>query len=582
MMRGVLEAPPLYSNVKSWRSVLWTRSTLANSLVLTAIVGLAYFIHSGQMGIYEDDYVYIASPLDFTFQQLVDHIRWALTTLPQGRPLGWALPQTLTFFGWRAAGFQGVYALAFVVMAVNAILFYLLLLRLTTIPYALFGALGFILFPADTTHSFLMHAFGLHTGLVFLLIGSHLVLSRQWFLGYLAAGAALFIYESTFLPFLALPLVLVPWDRRWVGGVIRHLAICLAILAVDFFLRRYVGEMRVMQELSSPTNVLFETLSGMAMGPVVSGLAYFYRFVTPWFRPNLEIAFVSGIAFIILLWTFLRAPFQAQPPIARTIQLPGMTIQFGKRIADLFGQVPLQYLAAGIVMVIFSYGLGFTHFPPISYAGRLTSVHVAAAVGSGFVVGWICTAVYYLAQKSKRQYIVVGLLAFYFASLVGFGVLVQKDFAAAWSNQKALWSAIVRLVPDLQEDTVILVVEDGLPQTFFIDSMTEWTAPNILPQALQFPADWKRVPRVFFTQGDWTDAIKFKNEEWHLKLDQWVPEDLQDYRFTPSKFVLLQVRDGTLARIEGPLNVAGKPFEFKPLGTPVRLPHRPLYRLLME
>src|SRR5207302_4136088 len=94
------------------------------------------------------------------------------TSLPQGRPLGFFLPDLLSFIGDKLGGLPAIYLIGFLVVTLNTFLCYRLLrVRVPPAP-AVVGAAVFCLFPADTTKILLTHDFQLQPSLTFALLAA--------------------------------------------------------------------------------------------------------------------------------------------------------------------------------------------------------------------------------------------------------------------------------------------------------------------------------------------------------------------------------------------------------------------------
>jgi hypothetical protein len=163
----------------------------------------------------------------------------------------------------------------------------------------------------------------------------------------------------------------------------------------------------------------------------------------------------------------------------------------------------LRRLLAGLALTGLAYPLTFT-IRAYAISGRDSRVHLAAAFGAALVFGcaWQLVAGAVRRPNVRRAFraAVSGLLAL----LVGFGIVVQKDYARAWELQQRFWTSLLEVVPDLEEGTVALVDPAGLADTRYIDANT-WNLPVILPLLFEFPADWSRVPAVHRLIPDWRE-----------------------------------------------------------------------------
>ena len=115
----------------------------------------------------------------------------------------------------------------------------------------------FGLFPAITTHIFLMHAVGEeYTSLMFLLIACHCYLGGRKILAHLFSLACLLTYETPYAVFLVAPLLLRPWDKKLLKEMVMHAASWLGILLAVVAIRAMVGEGRVAGVASNAGGIL--------------------------------------------------------------------------------------------------------------------------------------------------------------------------------------------------------------------------------------------------------------------------------------------------------------------------------------
>lgn len=171
-----------------------------------ALVWLAQFHHFRDFGLYEDDYWFISEAMGKGPDYLASRFVTAFTTLPQGRPFGFFLPDLLSFVGDKLGGLAGIYLVGFAVVSLNTCLCYTLLRTRVPLAPAAVGAAVFCLFPADTTRILLTHDFQLQPSLTFALLSALAYTAGKRPLAYVVGAGSLLAYESGFLALLALPL----------------------------------------------------------------------------------------------------------------------------------------------------------------------------------------------------------------------------------------------------------------------------------------------------------------------------------------------------------------------------------------
>ena len=170
--------------------------------LLFLVIWIAHFSLSYSFGLYEDDYSHISPWMTSEPSILMSILAVNFTVWPQGRPLHFSFPKLFGYLGFQAAGLQGIYVIAAIILTLNAFLFYLLLKRVGSDTFALLGGLAFCLFPADTTRAFLTHAIGYQPSFTFLLIALHLYFSDLRKVSYVVILGALLTFEAGLAAFL--------------------------------------------------------------------------------------------------------------------------------------------------------------------------------------------------------------------------------------------------------------------------------------------------------------------------------------------------------------------------------------------
>jgi hypothetical protein len=537
-------------------SPLGGRGVLA--FVLCAVLAwLAQFHHFRDFGLYEDDYWFVAQAMGKDPSYLADRLRTAITVLPQGRPLGFFLPDLLSFVGDKVGGLSAIYLLGFLIVSLNTYLCFRLLCTRVPLAPAAVGAAVFCLFPADTTKILLTHDFQLQPSLTFALLAAlAYVAGRRWW-AYVIGAGALLSYESGYLALFALPLFADCWDRRMPRRLVVHAALLSAVMGVVVLARFAAGEDRATSSAGSVTAILPPLLGSLVLGPVRAVAAMLYgplKAIPTW---DLETAVVSVIAlaaFAGLLWaTMRRAPAVA----------PGLG-------------APLRVAVAGAAMLILGYGLAFTHFPPNAVVGRGTSVHLGATLGMAVLAAAVA---WWLLSLQPR--LAMAVLATYLALAVGYYVTIERDFSHSWQIQRAFWQQVAGCCSDLQDSTVLLyeLSPADEPTTFIFTN--SWADPLILNQTYAFPRTWSNPPRLF-SLTQWLDRVEPEGD--HLRW--WVPGASWDehWEVLPQGNVILLRRaaDGTLIRVTGTVDTPGQPLQLKPVGPAQSFPPAQLYEYLLN
>ncbi len=546
-----------------------------------ALLGLILFIarywHSPRMGFYEDDYTLVTRAMASSWPEVRDFI-WSLLSGfgGQGRPLQHTMVYLLSWLAGRLGGLPQAYWIGWGILTLNAILAFALFRRLFSPAAALAGGLAFALFGADTTQAFLYHSFGLQQSLTYLLIALHLYLSDRRVLSYVVILGSLLSYETAYPVFLAAPLL--AWKRgmslrRELG---RHAAVLATLFLVTLAVRFVTGEQRVAG--LGFQDVLTVPLLHMLEGPLVSLGTFIYRPLQTLQALDGEMA----VVLLVSLASFSTAFLLMRSPDAPTVHELLDALQ--NRSAARLGEATRRWarlFGAGTLMVVLAYPLTFT-IRAYAISGRDTRVHFAAVVGAAIVCACVAELALGLARTPMKRRVLSGILAVYFALMVGFGFVVQRSYVRAWELQRTFWAEVVRLCPDLTPGTVILVEPTGIEDPRFIYA-NQWNLPRVLDQIIAFPSGWDAPPRVYRLAPDW--QANLVQADGSIRLDAATvvaPPSL--YGSAESREVIfLESGGGSLRRIGHELVVNGTPVPIRglPQGQPPAFTSGFLYALLV-
>lgn len=525
------------------------RSFLLGSAFILLIFWASRHLLHGSFGFYEDDYTLVVRSMEATWAETGQFVVGRFVdTGGQGRPLQHSLIFALGRLTGSLGGLAPAYWLAFIIVGANAVLYFVLLRKVARPGFALLGGLSYALFSADTTQTFLYHAFGLQPSLTFLLFASLAYLSGRRLLGYIVILGALLSYETSYLVFAGIPLLERRWSRAWLRRLGRHVAVVLTILVVSIMVRAAAGEGRV-SELDFP-DVVTVPITHMIQGPPVAIGSYLLRPFQAIQGMNVVIALVVLAAFGVFWAISRRMPVPHYGKLRDWIPeaCVRLGLAFGNRNEPVEADYPLsarllQLLVAGLVMLALAYPLTFT-VRPYAISGRDTRVHLSAAVGAPLL--W--TSAWYLLLSSVGSRRALSALRTGLAGLmaltVGFGVLVQQDYARAWSLQRRLWSSLAAEVRDFDDGLRIFVDPEGLIDTRYIDANT-WSLPLVFQYVFGFPAQWEQPPRVYRLLPEWEERSLSNPTEIKALAYTW------EYVVSPwSRTMVLETSDG---RVQGRL-----------------------------
>jgi hypothetical protein len=139
---------------------------------------------------------------------------------------------------------------------------------------------------------------------------------------------------------------------------------------------------------------------------------------------------------------------------------------------------------------------------------------------------------------------------------------VQNDYATAWRLQQEFWTALLPLIPDVDDGTSIVVDPAGLHDTRQIGA-NYWNLPRVLGHLFKFPGSWEAVPRVYRLVDGWQNRIL--TDDGNVRLDAATTvAPPSSYRVVdPAKVIFIGHQQGELTRFAG---------AFPPNDGPVELP----------
>lgn len=558
------------------------KNVLFALIFLALTIWVAHFLHFLHFGLYEDDYALISGV--WRTPDLLDGMKAAITGWPEGRPLGFLLLELFSFIGELAGGLHFIYVMGYLVITVNAFLFYLLLRRVSTETLAITGALTLSLFPADTTHSFLTHSLCLQVSVTFLLTASLLYVSGKRVLPYIMIAGSLLTYESPYMVFLAIPLLRVKWDKALVKELFRHVAILAGIVLVAVVIRSIVGEVGVGKMRADIPGVLAKIVSALVIGPVVSMTQFINAPIRAVLNWNNVLTVVSSASTLIFAWMLYRSGTVLSENHGIEVPVDQKQVSGRQNAAPYNGsQMRMwQLYLVSTLMLALAYVLSFTHYPPMASYGRATSVHLSSAIGGSLLFALVCTQIIEIAGKFRLRILAIILISLYLSLIMAYRLLIQDDFVRAWQNQRSFWANVLDVAPDMGENTLIFIVNTNLPQTNYILS-NSWADPIVPAQLFNFPAQWENPPRLFVGNRTWFKAMirEGNHFKWMVPVATWDAH----WEIIPDRnVILLEMVNGRLIRRFGSINIDGLDFNLKDLPSGAKLSYEkgPLFDYLIK
>ncbi len=364
----------------------------------------------------------------------------------------------------------GYYFVLWGLYALTALIIYLIVGRLP-LPYrhefGLVTALLFLVYPANYTHMWAIMV-GVYVSLFLTLLYAYLLLrfaqEGRWLLLALALVCLLFslgIYEAQLGVAALWALVLAVGFRR-APNKIRLFLLSPLVIMVLFALWRTVG--------FQSTGIDDKYLSAMVITPqvLISRLLLGYKIMLGWgwtawleesiARPGAaKIAVVLICAVVALIWLVVRRfsiHYQRRGEDRKPWEAPQDAIST-YLLVSLLG---LLLLGAGYAPVMFVF------LPSLSGIGSRFNLY--ATIGSSLFIASLLMVGSLLLARYRTQVVYLFLAAAipFLAIGVATQASVQYHNRAAWQEQKALWSRLFQVAPNLKDDTFVLFVLPGLEE----------------------------------------------------------------------------------------------------------------------
>jgi hypothetical protein len=549
-------------------------STVRRGLIALILLGLVCLIgnyfYAGFFGIYEDDYFYTIPAFQWSWSECWAHVRHDLLAWPQGRPIGYAANDLITWLSARGSSLELGYALGAALLVTNTVLCY----RLAATWFAPLGAFAaaavYCLNPADTAKVILMHRSFLLLGSTFLLSALLAYRCGRFRLAYVAAALSLLTYESFFFPFLAAPLLLRSGGEFSWRRLLRHGAICAVLVAAVILVRRSQGDTRVTETMGALGAVAHQMSQAVVLGPWTCLQMLVLR--------PLDALRSSGFGQWCVMGLLVLATVALFP--GRDVDSPQETPRERLRALLCLGAGCLLLLALGYVAAIHP-----GNYPPVVTIGRLSGFNAPSALALGLLVGALVTA---LAGALPRPRVVAAVTGLLLGALVSFGLEIQRvDYVRNWQQQRGFWDALLADSGEWEPGAVVLVQiegDAGRPCTPGFPPFWMVNYPPLLAERLVVspaaPAGGSSLPpHVFgFHLGTKLADIPAGRQ---LRTPPWSDASLWPF-LREGHFLYYNYLDGHLARKTAPFTLDGHVLTPKPLpATPLPpLPKTHLYQIL--
>ncbi len=555
-----------------------TETYLPTAYVIAGVALLIWvfrYWHCADFGLYEDDYLRIPPAMQFDAADWWRHFKGMFQLRnTQGRPFHEIFLYASGTIAGHWGGLTLMYIIGYLIVTANAVLFYLLLkrLQLGALP-ALIGVMAFALFPADVVSQvYLTLSHGGQPSILFLLLAAHVYLSGRRWLSLPLVIVPLFGYETVFPLAAAIPLLGRRWDRRLLREFLLYGCALSGLLVASAVLRTSLGA--VVRDTPSLREALTWPFQQMALGPITS-LGAFYTVSHNAFR-QLDRDWLWLL--IPLLLSLLLLLDWIEIPAARLARHYDSVAdrKARNRIAREYVKQMLRTARTGAILLVLAYPLAFT-VPAIVVHGRATRVHMPAVIGASILFACVASLLVFLARIYRGRYLAVAVIVVLLVGMAAVALRVQDDYRASWAYQRGLWHDLVRLCPDVTEDTLILVPMSDLRDTGEIRSWGWYTA-EMLEDMFKFPRDWKPGPAAYMLYWNWRFRVERQgNLTDGIDRMGWNRQDPAD-----PQFILLEAEEDGLRRRTGALKVGDLEFQLKEPGNVETMPYerRFLYYLM--
>ncbi len=445
------------------------QSTSQEFVIVLILLGVsawcAHYWKFQSYGLYEDDFHFA---FDGWYRYGWDFITQYLYEWPEGRPLGWITLLTLLNISGFFGKLPAAYLLGYLIFLSNSILFYYLMKRLcASHALAFLGALGFILFPADTTQMFLTHSLKLQISLTYTLIAFQLFLLEKKTPAYIFAFLILINYETPFaitflFPFFRSKL---RWKEIW-----NHILILIMIMLVYFLIRYFfMMDLRtdeLVSDFSKPVeNIIFSLFNG----PFISLLSFIRGpiFAVRHWKPILFWVFAAAVGSFLGLSFIFQSKFtfsgkrDVRVDIHHALLKASGRILIPREVLDV-----LLILLRALLMLVFAYFFSFTR-PALAVAGKVTSSHLGATIPASIIFASLVWLILYYAKRFQVYWIGMLLFSIWMGGLFSYRWLIMEDYQKSWLYQRWYYTQVFDLSPDLSEaDWLIVMPVDAYQETF--------------------------------------------------------------------------------------------------------------------
>ena len=414
------------------------RAEYPNLLFLLALEWVVHFWHCAQFGIYEDDWFFNAGPYVWGAGTWFDLMQRQMASFVFGRPVEILLLYTDGYVGAALDSFEVLYVIAYLYWALATVLLYFVLRNRYSPAFSLLAATLFVLSPLTSVRQFLNTAYKMAPAYVLVFAGMWLYFRRRARWSYVLAGLSLFTYEWLFLLFFGAPLL--DRDSPLISRrTLRHVVICGLILAAAVGLRFALHESR----LAGQTPGIVPLVRGIVEATFVHGV-------------NIPLLIVNGAYLGVMNFNWVALFFGLCAAVAFLV----LYRRAAASSIELDWRAAARTILTGACFTMLGLALTYmaspdTQLGEFKVLGRITRIFGPAEFGVAIALAGCWSAV----EAAARGFRPVVRLLFggFIVVLVLFQFMVQSDYTAAWAEQKQLAARVMRLTPDADRETTILL-----------------------------------------------------------------------------------------------------------------------------
>lgn len=525
-------------------SSIYFKRNMINLMFIISIIYFGNFAYARLFGIYDDDFIFVAPPYIWNIQDLWIHVKVAITTWPQGRPIAFSLTHIISYLCSRTDSFGLSYLVGYFLVAINGLLVYALAKRFLPISAAILAACVYGLYPADGSRAILVYRVFVVLNITFLLVSLLAYLNKKYIVAYIISILCFLTYEMVYMVFLIAPFLTDSPRTVRLKKVGAHFSLCGLTVAILLMIRKLFGDPRIHETFGDPLITIKRIIMAIWYGPITVLRALFERPFEAIFHTD----FIIWVPVIICASAYI--------------------IISKKNTNKKEGASAMWIAAVGLFGLICGYIICFRddYWPPIMNIGRISGYHAAGSVGASLLVAGIYTQALNICNKKKTT--IITITGIYIAFLFSYSMEVQRvDYVAHAQQQKQFWSRILDTSSMWKKNTVVLVdISEGDQGAISTPGMPAWWVVNFAPIFLdkiikkyktESSLDCDITPRVYGYHKNFKSIIDCDGAI--IKTPEWLGPDAWP-KITNHNFIYFKFINGKIIQSDDSLEIAGKSF----------------------